>query len=210
MSPPCTRAPVSRKASATAAPMPDAPALTSTRRPGTGRRESMMLMAVSGLLVVTSVAMTTTRQLPCSVGIAVGEHQCTRASAGCFDVRSRSAAIEWARAASRGGSRCYFGRLADGHPHIVLLAGASMSSLSTERQRMVGPASEPASERWPLNSVGLLHRNASADEFAARLAGSRIPRTRCNESPAWWNWSPGDGSAHHSSFTSNVNAACLR
>jgi len=54
--------------------------------------------------------MTTTRQLPCSVGIAVGEHYVHRAHRQVgFDVRSKSAAIEWARAASRGGSRCYFG-----------------------------------------------------------------------------------------------------
>ena len=35
---------------------------------------------------------------------------------------------------------------------------------------MVGPASEPASETLASELVGLLHRNASADEFAARLA----------------------------------------
>lgn len=35
---------------------------------------------------------------------------------------------------------------------------------------MVGPASEPASETLAFELVGLLHRNASADEFAARLA----------------------------------------
>ena len=35
---------------------------------------------------------------------------------------------------------------------------------------MVGPGSEPASETLASELVGLLHRNASADEFAARLA----------------------------------------